>query len=43
MEPLECDTAGERGAGLGALLDGCELEMMEMRLIHDGRRNGMLG
>jgi hypothetical protein len=40
MEPLEHDTEGESGAGLGFLLDCCELEMLESRLIHERRREG---
>jgi hypothetical protein len=41
MEPFEHDTEGDSGAGLGFLLDCCELDMVERRLIHDRRRDGM--
>jgi hypothetical protein len=40
MEPFEHDTDGESGAGLGALLDCCELEMVERRFIQDLLRDG---
>lgn len=35
MEPLEQDTEGDKGAGLGFLLECCETEMVERRLIHE--------
>lgn len=38
MEPFETDILGDKGPGLEFLLEGCELEMLERRLIHEGRR-----
>ncbi len=38
IEPFEYETDGDKGAGLGFLLEGCELETTESRLIHDARR-----
>ena len=38
IEPLEQETAGERGAGLEGRLE--ETEMEERRLIQEGRRVG---
>lgn len=40
MEPLEHEMDGDKGAGLGFLLECCELEMVERRFIHEGRRVG---
>lgn len=40
MDPFEHDTDGDSGAGLWFLLDGCEFEMLERRLIHEGLRDG---
>jgi hypothetical protein len=40
IEPLEHDTDGDSGAGLGFLLDCCELEMLDSRCIHDLLREG---
>jgi hypothetical protein len=42
MEPLEHDTDGDSGAGLGFLLDCCELDMVERRFIQDRLREGKL-
>lgn len=41
IDPLEHDTDGESGAGLGFLLEGCELEIEERRFIHEGLRVDM--
>jgi hypothetical protein len=42
IEPLEHDTDGESGAGLGLgfLLDCGEFEIMERRCIHERLRDG---
>lgn len=42
IEPFEHETEGDSGAGLGFLLDGCELDMVERRWIHDLLRDGTL-
>lgn len=39
IEPLEQDTEGDSGPGLVSLLEGCELDMTERRLIHDALRD----
>lgn len=40
MEPFEHDTEGESGAGLAFLLDGCELDIVDSRFIHERLRDG---
>jgi hypothetical protein len=40
IEPFEPVTEGDSGAGLVFLLECCELETMERRLIHEARRVG---
>jgi hypothetical protein len=39
IEPLEQDTDGDSGPGLVFLLEGCELEMADRRLIQEARRD----
>lgn len=34
-DPLEQDTEGDNGAGLGFLLECCETEIVDRRLIHE--------
>lgn len=41
IEPFDTDIDGERGPGLEFLLEGCELEILERRLIHEARRVGI--
>lgn len=40
MEPFDTDIEGDKGPGLEFLLEGCELDILERRLIHEGRRFG---
>jgi hypothetical protein len=40
IEPLEYDTDGDSGAGLGFLLECCEFDMVERRCIHERLRDG---